>query len=285
MKCFHFFSQNFFSMDGKKSAILLSSSLLKPEKKNEKGFPNHTSNRCLLWKIKIRKMNTGLQSHHPASTGNILYRSFWIFLFVHWCLIVKSCPTLCDSMEFSVHEVFQARILEWVASSSSREIFWLKDWTPCISCLGRQILYPWATCKALVFMHELNIFNSDFFKWSHPCTCVHIYLSMCTGAHTLLLWNFGISKSIYHIAKSTSKNFLSLPNVMMFRKTALQEGKTWFVMLGDPLGVNTPIVANMAGFKLFKTRQMSCEFPEYLTVGFCPLAHHLYCVSSSSRAK
>ena len=108
---------------------------------------------------------------------------------------------------------------------------------------------------------------------------------MCTGARTLFLWNFGISKSIYHIAKSTSKNLLSLPDVMVFRKTALQEGKTRFKMLGDPLGVNTATVANMADFELFRTWPMSCEFPEYVTFGFCPLAHRLYWVSSSSRAK
>ena len=38
---------------------------------------------------------------------------------------VWSCPTLCDPMDSSlsgscVHEIFHARILEWVAISSSR---------------------------------------------------------------------------------------------------------------------------------------------------------------------
>ena len=38
---------------------------------------------------------------------------------------VKSCPTLCDPMECSlpgssVHGIFQARVLEWVAISFSR---------------------------------------------------------------------------------------------------------------------------------------------------------------------
>ena len=37
----------------------------------------------------------------------------------------RTCPTLCDPMDSSlsgscVHEIFQARILEWVAISSSR---------------------------------------------------------------------------------------------------------------------------------------------------------------------
>ena len=43
--------------------------------------------------------------------------------------------------------ILQARILEWVVISSSRESSWLKDRTliSCISCIGRQIFYCWAT--------------------------------------------------------------------------------------------------------------------------------------------
>ena len=40
-------------------------------------------------------------------------------------LVIQSCPILCDPMDCSppgssVHGIFQARILEWVAISSSR---------------------------------------------------------------------------------------------------------------------------------------------------------------------
>ena len=40
-------------------------------------------------------------------------------------LVTQSCPILCDSMDCSppgssVHEIFQARILEWVTISFSR---------------------------------------------------------------------------------------------------------------------------------------------------------------------
>ena len=28
--------------------------------------------------------------------------------------VVESCPTLCDSMDYTVHGILQARILEWV---------------------------------------------------------------------------------------------------------------------------------------------------------------------------
>ena len=43
------------------------------------------------------------------------------------CLVTQSCPTLCDPMGrnppgSSGHEIFQARILEWVATFYSREL-------------------------------------------------------------------------------------------------------------------------------------------------------------------
>ena len=53
--------------------------------------------------------------------------------------VTKSCLTLCDPMDysppgFSVHGISQARILEWVAISSSRESSRPRDRT-CISCV------------------------------------------------------------------------------------------------------------------------------------------------------
>ena len=40
--------------------------------------------------------------------------------------VAQSCPTLCDPTDcslpgFSIHGIFQARVLEWVAISFSRE--------------------------------------------------------------------------------------------------------------------------------------------------------------------
>ena len=42
-----------------------------------------------------------------------------------WCLVTKSCLTLCDPMDgsapgSSVHGILQARIMEWVAMPSFR---------------------------------------------------------------------------------------------------------------------------------------------------------------------
>ena len=35
------------------------------------------------------------------------------------CLVTQSYPTLCDPMDYTVHRILQARILEWVAVSLS----------------------------------------------------------------------------------------------------------------------------------------------------------------------
>ena len=66
------------------------------------------------------------------------------------CLVAVS--ESWDPMDYSlpgssVHGIFQARILEWVAIFFSRGSFWPRDQTH-VSCIGRQILYHWATREA-----------------------------------------------------------------------------------------------------------------------------------------
>ena len=56
------------------------------------------------------------------------------------CLVAKSCPTLCDPVDYSwpgslVREILQARILKWIAMSFSRESARPRDWTR-ISCIA-----------------------------------------------------------------------------------------------------------------------------------------------------
>ena len=74
---------------------------------------------------------------------------------VRACSVAQPCPTLCDLTDCSppgspLHGISQARILEWVAISSSKGYSRPRDWTrvSCTSCTGRQILYRWATGEA-----------------------------------------------------------------------------------------------------------------------------------------
>ena len=67
-------------------------------------------------------------------------------------LVAQSRPTLWDPMDYSpsgssVHEISQARILEWVAIPFSRESFQPRDQTWVSSIAGRFITV-WATREA-----------------------------------------------------------------------------------------------------------------------------------------
>ena len=57
--------------------------------------------------------------------------------------VAQLCPTLCDPMDYSlpgssVHRIFQARVLEWVAISFSRGSFQPWGWTQVSCILGRR---------------------------------------------------------------------------------------------------------------------------------------------------
>ena len=63
--------------------------------------------------------------------------------------VAQSCPTLCDPMDNSlpgsfVHGIFQARILEWVATSFSKRSSQPRDWTWVFCIVGRYFTV-WAT--------------------------------------------------------------------------------------------------------------------------------------------
>ena len=49
----------------------------------------------------------------------------------------------------SVHEILQARILEWFAISSSRGSSWTSDWT-WVSCFASRFITIWATREAQI---------------------------------------------------------------------------------------------------------------------------------------
>ena len=68
----------------------------------------------------------------------------WFSNVCYVCSVIQLCPTLCDPTDCSLPwSSVKARILEWVAISSSRGSSWPKDQTCicCISCIGRQIFF------------------------------------------------------------------------------------------------------------------------------------------------
>ena len=44
--------------------------------------------------------------------------------------VTQLCPTLCNPMDYRVHRIIQARILEWVSCSFLQGIFWTQGSNP-----------------------------------------------------------------------------------------------------------------------------------------------------------
>ena len=79
-------------------------------------------------------------------------------------LVTQLCPTLCNPMDCSppgssVHGIFQARILEWVAMPLSRGSSLPRDWTQ-VSCIADRFFTIWAAQKARLFSYFLLYSNS-----------------------------------------------------------------------------------------------------------------------------
>ena len=98
----------------------------------------------------------------------------------------KSRPTLCDPMDHnlpgsSVHEIFQARILEWVAISFSRRSSQPRDWTRVSGIVGRRFTI-WATRE--VRIHALLLLRY-FICARHSC---QVTLSVGSQREELRPW-------------------------------------------------------------------------------------------------
>ena len=74
--------------------------------------------------------------------------------------VAQSHPTLCDSMDYIVHGILQARILEWVVITFSRGSFQPRDLTQA-SSIASKFFISWATreaqkrCQSVQFSHSV----------------------------------------------------------------------------------------------------------------------------------
>ena len=92
---------------------------------------------------------------------------FKIFLCIKQCLkwseVTQSCPTLCDPMDCSlsgstVHGVFQAIVLEWIAISFSRGSSHPRGWTRVSRIVDRHFTI-WATWQVLTKCCDQHVFS------------------------------------------------------------------------------------------------------------------------------
>ena len=146
-------------------------------------FPDQGLNPCLLhlqvvslplsyqgspWTNPSRPHLPGLTRSFSSSlwenVGHLRFALHWPHVCVHAHLL-QLCPTLCDPMDCSlpgssVHGILQARILEWVAMPSSRDLPGQGLNLHLLHC--RKILYCWANGKAPHWPHKTQQVSDSF---------------------------------------------------------------------------------------------------------------------------
>ena len=72
--------------------------------------------------------------------------------------VAQSCPTLCDPIDWglsgsSIHGIFQARVLEWIAIAFSKGSSWPRDQTRVSRIAGKHFTI-WATTTLMAESEE-----------------------------------------------------------------------------------------------------------------------------------
>ena len=118
----------------------------------------------------------------------------WVWLFFN--------PMDCSPPGSSVHGILQARILEWVAISLSREFIPPRNQT-CVSCIDKLILYNWATWEALLEV------------WGHICLQRFHYLSSLPSFFIFSFSSFQTppSSATPHYSRSPALTFVYIWNL------------------------------------------------------------------------
>ena len=138
-------------------------------------------------------------------------------------LVAQSCLTLCDPRDCSppgssVHEIFQARILEWVAIFFSRGSSQPRDQTQ-VSCTAGRFFTDRATREALITLDRLN--NLLQFYISTCCFALLFYV-MEIAFFPLNFINYPLlSSTFFSAAFSPLSIFIELQRVRTLLWTRL----------------------------------------------------------------
>ena len=142
----------------------------------------------------------------PSWLFTLLHKSVCIFTHQYHLICILfynhfiATPWTIAPPGSSVHGIFQARILEWVAISFSRGSSWHRDRTcaSCLSCIGQWILYCWATWETPFYnhLHHNTRICSSLQKTAmmkRSGVCLHID---CAGfkIHLQILWYISLYK-------------------------------------------------------------------------------------------
>ena len=123
--------------------------------------------------------------------------------------VAQSCPTLCDPMDCnlpgsSVHGIFQATVLEWVAISFSRGSSRPRDQTRVSRIVDRHFTI-WATREVLERREQNSNVNSEKFKGEFKCICNRLLLRW-----VMAMWMFIILFPRHIYVWNILSNFFSI---------------------------------------------------------------------------
>jgi len=135
-----------------------------------------------------------------------LHGILYVDIYMKWSEVPQSCPTFCDPMDgslpgSSIHGIFQARALEWVAISFSRRSSSPRDWTQVSHILGR--------CFTICATREVR------YMCVCVCVCVCVHLSNDLQLFYLLM--------PLHLKKDQMQisTFLSFGNISLQKQISL----------------------------------------------------------------
>ena len=134
-------------------------------------------------------------------------------------LVAQMCQTLWDPVDcsppsFSVHGIFQARIMKWVAIPFSKESSWPRNRTQA-SCTAGKFFTIWATRETWwnywgIILKFLR--HSWANKWCFPVNCIY---SLAQVQH---YFKFLLEKQLqllYTIHTNTKNYFKNINNILL----------------------------------------------------------------------
>ena len=152
-------------------------------------------------------IHTNIQSLCCTLEANIMLKSVKV-------LVAQSCSTLCNPTDCSprgssVHGILQARILEWVAISYSREPSTPRDWTQ-VSCIAGRSFTIWPPGKPI--LEWVAISYSKGSSQPRDQTCFSNVSCICRWI-------------LHH------KHHLGSPNIVLYIKYTSEKKRGWWVTI------------------------------------------------------
>ena len=141
--------------------------------------------------------------------------------------VAQSCPTLCDAMDYVVHGILKARIMEWLAFPFSRGSSQARDQTQ-VSCITGRFFTRWATREDKFAPKSVMV----TVWWSTACLIYYSFLNLAKPLH---LWS-RLSKSVkctkncnacsWHWSAERTQFSMTVPNCMLHNQ-CLQSWMNW----------------------------------------------------------